>query len=538
MIETMYETGALILSGVNPPEPEKVHFTNSELAYEIFSKAVFSIKGGSGCKIVIHADVDFDGAAAAYIANNVCEYVAGRNNSVVSINTKREHGITDNFVNNVINRFNADQKRINLVIIVDSSTNLQPLLKSMNCDVIVLDHHELEVPVEEMTGETAGGRYVIINNEIDHIPDMSGAQVVYEWFRYVGFDAYVKMKKLYSWVAVSLFSDVINGDNARNQWYIHNTIDRGDYEETLSQMFKGIYKSMTGNKTDISFSLVPLINAAVRTGHSVEMMNIIMSEPQNILKLRDYKERQNMLVTAAISSESKALRMREYPDLILYDITGIDDLVGFEGLIATKLLNDYRKTTIAYSYREFGAKGSFRVTGRYSTCALREKLNSLGGFKASGHSDAFGFEAYGNSGEEAIASLVQTVVSIADSTGSQSSNGAMTFHREVDEIVKEDDLIYVDVYTEEGMRRLISSMELSAMATINSRMSGGKKALIRVPNNRDTVKITNASDREIWLRVLGLDVITFNSIRENYGYIWLYPEINKYLTVYVDSVRL
>ena len=545
MIEDKFETGELILRGTAYREPAKIHFTNSEVAQEIFNNAVAGIRGGTYKKILIHADVDFDGVASAFIADSVCRHAAGYNSTFTCINHERKHGATDKLVASVAG-LNATNKVIGLVIIVDSSTNSLDVVRKIPCDVIILDHHELEIPVEETVGYTAGGRYVIINKEIDHIPDMSGAQVVYEWFRYIGFETFVKQNKLYSWVGVSLFSDIIDGDNASNQWFIHNIVDRGDYDYTLKTMFKAINRYAKGSKTDISFRLVPLINAAVRTGHSDKMLGIVMTQPEKILELQDYKAEQDKQTALAISDSGKAAHMLEYPDIVIYDTTGSDELVGYEGMIASKLMDEYMKTAIVFYRTEKGIKGSFRVTGRYTKCNLRQTLNEIEDITASGHSEAFGFESFDANSDVAITKLLNNVVSIADRAGIANSSRSARMDDDGTVIHEEDDIMYINVYSEAAMNRLIMSGEIAKIATINAHMSGRKKVMLRVPNVSDTVKVLKPEDdpsgkpkpsRLIELKVLGLSVITFDEYRENYGYVWLYPEINNGLNVYVDNVR-
>ncbi len=545
MIEDKFKTSALMLGGKGHKEPDKINFTNSNLAHELFYNAAMSIRDGQGGKIFIHADVDFDGVASAFIAQRVCDYVVGKDSVITGINSDRVHGITQKLVDTV-KYVNSNSKQIRLAIIVDSSTNDVALIRQMNCDVIVLDHHELEIPVEETVGNTVGGTYAIVNKEIDHIPDMSGAQVVYEWFRYIGFEAFLKENKLYSWAGVSLFSDVIDGDNERNQWYIHNIIDRSDYDYSLHTMFHTLNRYAKGSKTDISFRLVPTINAAIRTGHSDYMLGIVMSSPHDIDKLLPYKAEQQAATESAISAEQLTANVREYSDYIAYDTSGDPKLIGYEGLIATKLIDVYGKTAIVYYRTEHGVKGSFRLTGRYCTCDLRTQLNEIDGFYAMGHSDAFGFEVTDSEGdsENALSTLLSTMVTIADRAGAVAKNTGMYDAGDGTEFREDADFIYINVRSREAMRRLIMTGEIAKMAMINAHMSGRRKALLRVPNTDETVKIAevtavDAKGKRMCTKfdILGLSVISFNEYKGNYGYVWLYPEADKGLTVYLDSIR-
>ena len=543
MIESKFNVGTAIINGIAMAEPPAIQFTNSRYASELLDSSINEVKRSGGLKkIMIHADVDFDGVASSYIIYKVIADIVGRNNIAMCINRKRVHGITDDFVD-LINKINGADRRIELAIVVDSSTNDIDKITATKSNVLVIDHHELEVPATQMTGATSNGRYVIVNNEIDHIPDMSGAEVVYEWLKASGYDEQLKFYNLYSWVGVSLFSDVIDGDNLRNQWYIERVVKMNMLEDTLSKMYKSVCYGGRGllDKTAIQFSLVPIINASVRTGHSTEMLEIIKNKPEDLSSLSKYKTEQTNIVEKLCGDAEVSRRALVYTDMVTFNMDDVENGDSYAGLVATKLGDRYRKTCIAWYNTDKGIKGSFRLKGRYTKFDFRLKLNEIQGMSASGHNEAFGFE-WTESND--VADVVQACVTIANNEGIDDTKVTIGIGDNASAAYIDDDIRYIIADNEDDMKKIIKTQELQAMAVINSRMSGNKKALIRVPFCKEAVKgpVVNESGRQMKYNVLGLEVLSFNDLFSKYdegsGYLWLYPELGKYLTVYAEGVRM
>lgn len=521
MIAEKFNTGEKIIRSTNFPKPAAVNFTNGVAAASLFEGAIANAKHNNKI-ILVHADVDFDGIAAAYIMHWAASNSIGRYNVNVCINIKRVHGVSENLID-MVNKANGS---IELLVIVDSSSSMLSTIKKANCDVLVIDHHELTIKPEETVGETAGGRYVIVNNRLDDIKDMSGAQVVYEWLRASGYEAALEAEKLYSWVAVSLFSDVIDCDNERNQWYVQQLVDKRRVEQNLEALFRSAYRQCTFSKSDISFSLVPLINAAIRLKRSTAVLDYVLNKPERIWELSPLRDYQADLVDKALSAEVREARAITYEDFMLYDISDIKGLEGFEGLIATKLQDECKKTCIVYRWddEENGIKGSFRACGVMSAFKLREELHAMNGMTAEGHDEAFGFTCKG--GDSAVGVLTATLTALIEK-----------YRAEIAAARNKNEAFTVQVDTKEQMDELIRTFEISAMATINAHMSSTKKALIKVPNIPQNVKILTKTGKTIEMNVLGLSVTAFEVPKTNFGYIYLYPESSKFLTVYVDGVR-
>lgn len=362
-------------------KPEMINFKNYELAINMLNKHV--TKPSS---IRIHADVDMDGIGAAYIVQEFLNELGCVGRIKSCINKDKEHGLCSKHINYV-----NDNAKCDLFIIVDSSSNDIEIIKELNCDVLVIDHHA--VNHKEYTGKTKGGNYVIINNMLDNEEGgykadsaMSGALVVYELFRHYENrycdKSILEGRMLYQWVGVTLISDVIKTSNNRNQWYMQKTVHNMDVEPSLSRMLHKLTQFEAFlTKSFIGFTLAPLFNKAIRAGASQHALSIALGFPDRVLELKQYEKIQQDIV-------EKALDNVEETSNLCFRNLGIDNIhKNYSGLIATKVLDEYKKSTIAYEHKGTYIGGSFR--GLYSNINYQEELEKLGIF-AQGHEGAFG----------------------------------------------------------------------------------------------------------------------------------------------------
>ena len=100
-----------------------------------------------GSKLLIIDDMDFDGTGAGYIAY---QYLKNLNSNMnITIIHNKEHGVKPEDL------FRYQDNKYDLVIILDSSsglannylysTNSKNFVEEIKCDVIVIDHHEINI---------------------------------------------------------------------------------------------------------------------------------------------------------------------------------------------------------------------------------------------------------------------------------------------------------------------------------------------------------------------------------------------------------
>ena len=417
-----------------PEKPNFCIFNNSAYALDMLHRHV-----DNNSKICLHTDVDVDGIGTTYILKKTLVNV-GSNNHILLINKDKVHGIQQKHVD----YFKVNP--IDLMIITDSSSNEIETIKQFNCDVIVVDHHELLH--DDLYGYCNDGihKYVIVNNTIDNLkqeqdnlwlrsknisafenledykgtPDMSCGLVIYELLRlYCECFANGKLLEnlmLYQWVGVTLITDVINTLNERNQWYLDKTVFSMDTESTLNIIMHNINKFKARlDKTYIGYSLAPIINKTIRAGESREALSTVINSPHEIGKLSVYGDMQKEAVDKALfitdtDSFGNVVKLQRVfnQDAIQLDISKLGINANYSGVIAGRLGGDNDKNAAVYTITEQGlCKGSFR--GKFKNVDYRKYFDAYSNdIYAQGHPGAFGFELT----KEQLNSLMSNISSI------------------------------------------------------------------------------------------------------------------------------
>ena len=394
-----------ITGDVEAEKPPYAVFKNTVKAVQLLNKHI-----RRNSKIAIHCDVDCDGIGSGYILKRTLDNL-GCTNQILLINKDKVHGIQQKHVDFFKNY------KIDLLIIVDSSTNEIDYLKQFNCDVLVIDHHLMLK--DETFGVTLNGEheFVIVNNVIENnefkidkewlckikpdafenlieyksTSDMSCGLTVYELLRiYCVCYADEKLLEnlmLYQWVGITLFTDAINLLNDRNQWYIGKTVNSMETEHSLNVTMAIVnrYRPIL-SKTYISYNFAPLINKSIRAGAGSEALDICLNRPQDIGNLMQYSAIQKEVLNRAIKENEVFTG-----SYICKDVTALDISVNYCGVIASRLCGDNNKNTAVYGVKDGIAKGSFR--GRHSLVDYRAFFEGYKpGIYAQGHEAAFGFE--------------------------------------------------------------------------------------------------------------------------------------------------
>lgn len=396
----------VICGNTEPLKPGICNFINSYKAIQLLNKALL----GNGY-IGVHCDVDMDGIGSAFIINKFFTWIGYLYKVGFVINSEKEHGIKQRH----IDYFN-NTKNTSLIIILDSSCNEIETIKKFNGDVIIIDHHVVQH--KELSGKTAGGEYVIVTNMVDNYDTslasvlpvsfrsevfpfksdekMSCGLVLYEWLRVYQLvnklGDLIERGMLYQWAGITLFTDVIQLDTLRNQYYITQTVHNVNLEPTIKVLVQILNKyNMSLDKTFINFSLAPRVNKAIRAGQSRQALDIILNRPQDIKQLDVYKENQDRALENL--TDGVIVGLAPADKYILKQIDGITINKSYCGVIASKLVDQLHKNTIVGVLDSSTGiySGSFR--GRFKDVDYRKYfVDVYPDIYAQGHSQAFGFK--------------------------------------------------------------------------------------------------------------------------------------------------
>ena len=140
-----YKWGNKEVTGEERPEkPGFANFINSHKFVTMLNKHI-ALKS----MIAIHCDVDVDGIGTGYILGRFIQQLTNQR-PIYIINRDKEHGISQRHVDYFKGR------GLGLMIIVDSSSNELDVIKGFDCDVLVIDHHEISHT--ELCGKTNDGK--------------------------------------------------------------------------------------------------------------------------------------------------------------------------------------------------------------------------------------------------------------------------------------------------------------------------------------------------------------------------------------------
>lgn len=302
-------------------------------------------------RFAIFFDTDLDGIASGTIMTRYLR------NYTEKVNTYINHGKAHGLIGQDLSIFdNAD-----IVIIVDSldkDVSQYKLLRENGKDVIILDHHIIDVEVDY-------DEYVtLISSQRNYDnPELSGAGVVWKFCKYLdesSLDDYAD--DLVDLAACGILADVcdVSENSKENRYIIHSGLNN-----LKNPAIKKIVGSYDFNSKAILFSVAPLINASCRIGRNEAAMNLFLADDnKEVLALKKQLEEckiiQNDELERLLPDVLKDLDSQSNMN-VLYSF--IETEYGISGLIGNKCLEIYNKPLFILKDCGDKYKGSMRSVG-------------------------------------------------------------------------------------------------------------------------------------------------------------------------------
>ena len=263
------------------------------------------------------------------------------------------------------------------VIIPDAGTNdreqVKYLQEQLNIDVLVLDHHDIETPIENG---------ILINNQSKYnvaiSKNGSGCLVTYmflkaldEFYQRDEADNYIDL------VALSLISDSMNMSDQQNRAFYHYGLETIDNIRNifLYKTFEKFIGDKPYTQRDISFKIVPKFNSVVRSD-DIELNKRIIecfigceNNYDDILeKCAECHKNQIKLVDNIISNHNDDIDKASKDNIVVLSCNDMPR--SYSGLVAGKIMNICNKPTIIGKIKDSTLIGSLR-----SPIPLRNELN-------------------------------------------------------------------------------------------------------------------------------------------------------------------
>ena len=340
-------------------------------AYEIIEDAIVM-----GEKFLVLADVDADGCCSNAI---ITRYLLKCGADVECIiNDGKEHGAE--------NLDLALLDDIDVMIIVDSLNNepevYEKILKT-GTKLIVFDHH---LPEQRLFD--ANLDFVLVTSAKDYPNEhLSGAGVCLKYALYADeMNLTDYASDLWVYGAIGIIADMSDMSVPENRYIAY----RG-----LAQFKNPVVQKMVGNYTfdsqSVSFSIGPLVNAAMRMHENEKAMNVFLAEDLDeinelVKDLKNCRERQNEAV-AEMLDELLAQGESQLDRKCMFFMLDNDIDAEVTGLVANKLLALYQRPLFILKIRDRQYQGSMRAVGVDN---FLEIANGTGMCLCQGHPNAAG----------------------------------------------------------------------------------------------------------------------------------------------------
>ena len=340
-------------------------------AYRIIDDAVTM-----GERFLVLADVDADGCCSNAIITRYLRKCGAEVECV--INDGKKHGAED---------FNLSLlDDVDVMIIVDSLNNdpsVYERIINTGTKLIVFDHH---LPEQRLFD--ANLDFVLVSSANDYPNEhLSGAGVCMKYVLYADeMNLTDYSNDLWVYAAIGLIADMSSMAEPENRYIAY----RG-----LAQFRNPMVQKMVGNYTfdsqSVSFSIGPLVNAAMRMHENEKAMNVFLAEDEYeidelVKDLKNCREEQNKVVADLLDGlleQGEAQLDRKCMFFMLDNYTDAE----ITGLIGNKLLAMYQRPLFILKRRDEQYAGSMRSMG---TDNFLEIANSTGLCLCQGHPNAAG----------------------------------------------------------------------------------------------------------------------------------------------------
>lgn len=327
---------------------------------EACERILKAIKNGE--RIAISADCDSDGVfSTAIMARYLSKFT---DNYYITYNQRSEgHGVE--------NQLDKVEDGTSLIIVLDSSTNSVDAcatLRDRGIDVVILDHHD---------HEKNNPHALIVNPKLDDTyPNkfISGAGVVYKVVQVLDeslgsgeVDEYIDL------VACGMYADMMPVDVPENRYMIIQGMKNIKNMGLQAILKVNSIEHDSINSQTIGFTISPLINGAARKDEIQLGIDLLTCD--------DWERCVHLVVRMKELNEERKAEEKELFEKYVTKINPEDKILvaideeaskNFNGLIANKIAQEFKRPAIVMREHEGSLAGSYRG---YAGFDMRSFLN-------------------------------------------------------------------------------------------------------------------------------------------------------------------
>jgi single-stranded-DNA-specific exonuclease len=344
-------------------------------AVEKISKAINENK-----KILIYGDYDSDGICASTILYLFFKSKGANANVFIPNRFENGYGISIDAIEEIESCYNPD-----LIVTVDlgiTAVEEVEILKQEGIDIVITDHH---IPLDEIPD------CLVVDPKIESdygFDALCGAGVALKLVEAMA--GREEAKKYLDIAAIATVGDIVPlvDENRAIAKLGIEKINRGDCLKSISFMLKKLELASI-NSTDISFKIVPRLNACGRMDNALKVFDFLIQTDEKLLEEKYAEiEYDNTVRLSFIDKGNKIIEKQ------LKNLKGDEYILflkgefheGVIGILASRVVHEFNKPAIIFTKTEDGTlKGSGRsiegIDLHEIVASLSDSLVNFGGHK-------------------------------------------------------------------------------------------------------------------------------------------------------------
>ena len=303
-------------------------------------------------RFLVLADVDADGCSSNAIITRYLRKCGADVECV--INDGKKHGAED-FDLRLL-------EGIDVMIIVDSLNNEPSVYKRIldtGVKLVVFDHH---LPEQRLFD--AGLDFVLVSSANGYPNEfLSGAGVCLKFVQYCDYQNLTDYSDdLWAYAAIGLIADMSSMAEPENRYIAYRGL--AQFRNPMVQKIVGNY---TFDSQSVSFSIGPLVNAAMRMKENNTAMNVFLSDDIDeidalVKDLKSCKDRQNEIVAEMFDGLLEQGEAQINRKCMFFSLENETD-AEITGLVANKLLAEFQRPLFVLRLKDGQWAGSMRAIG-------------------------------------------------------------------------------------------------------------------------------------------------------------------------------
>ncbi len=371
-------------------------------------------------KIGVSCDSDFDGVASGTIMYRYLSNFVEKDNLYLLYNNKRKHGIE--------HQLDMVHHNTDMLIILDSSTSsTKPckMLSDKGIEVVIVDHHP---------SEKDNPHAVIMNPYLCGYEnkELCGTALTWKLTQIIDDIIGAKLSEtLIDLAGIAMLSDIMSVANEENRYIIYQGLQNITNSGIKALQKVGNVKKISSQS--VSYNIVPMVNGTIRLNEIKKAIDLLLEDDDNkcfdlAIQLKELNEQRKIIEKDLYEKVKTMINPEDKIICVIYN----DINPGFNGLIASKISDEYNRPALMLNEKRDTVVGSFRSPGWFNLKEFFQDFKNIDWIVGHTHAGGIQFK---------IANLDKIKSEINERLENQVINDVVEYDLEIDISDINEDLI-------------------------------------------------------------------------------------------------